>query len=76
MQGRGPMVCCARALGREGENRPEVGARSWASLGLLATSLTLGLSACGATERQDESEPSGEYPTEVVELEVPADASV
>jgi hypothetical protein len=61
----------APALGRNAKSALGSGLRSWAFIALLATSLTLGLSACGSEERQDESEPSGEYPVEVVSSKFP-----
>jgi hypothetical protein len=62
----------ARALGRNGKIALRSGQRSWAIPALLATSLSLGLAACGGSgERQDEAEPSGEYPVEVVSSKFP-----
>lgn len=62
----------APALGRNGKSALRSGLRSYALPALLAMSLTLGLSACGGSEeRQDESEPSGEYPVDVVSSKFP-----
>ena len=60
------------ALGRNGKSALRSGLRCWSISALLAASLTLGLAACGGSgERQDESEPSGDYPVEVVESKFP-----
>jgi hypothetical protein len=62
----------APALGRKGKRALRSGLRCRAASALLATSLILGLGACGGSaERQDESEPSGEYPVEVVSSKFP-----
>jgi hypothetical protein len=62
----------APALGRNGKSALRSRLRTWAIAALLATSLTLGLSACGGSgERQDESEPSGEFPVDVVNSKFP-----
>jgi hypothetical protein len=60
------------ALGRKGKSALRSGQRRWAGPALLATSLTLGLAACGGSEeRPDASEPSGEFPVEVVTSKFP-----
>jgi hypothetical protein len=69
---RGGRWYVAPALGRNAKSALRSGQRSWAFPALLATSLTLGLSACGGSEeRQDTSEPSGKYPLEVVTSKFP-----
>jgi hypothetical protein len=60
------------ALGRNRKIAPRSGHRTRALPALLATFLTLGLAGCGGSEeRQDESEPSGEFPVEVVSSKFP-----
>jgi hypothetical protein len=63
-----------RALGERGTSAPRkrrLGAGARTAIALIVLGSSAGISACGGGERQDASEPSGNFPVEVTEAKFP-----
>src|SRR5919201_1044990 len=63
-----------RALGESGTNAGTQrlpGSVAWIATGIALLALSLGLAACGGGQRQDVTEPSGNFPVQVVTSKFP-----